>query len=423
MKNLLALVSAVLVLTILLTGCTSQPGTPVPATTAGPTEIQTLVPATAGTPGASSFPTGVPWRLFSYRDVKGSMATAIGEQPVTALFRSDGTVTGSSGCNQYTLGYTSSGSSIKINPGISTLMACTPAIMGQESRYFTLMANATTYSVNGDTLLFFDSSGNPILAYKRPLDNPVALSAQAPVVGSWDLLTYYNGNNAMMPVLPGSNITAAFTTDGKITGHSGCNEYSAIYTLHGVTLGITQEKNTKMACGPEIMLQENQYLALLQRVNTYEMTGDQMVLYTALGEKVLIYKKGTAGTITTPKSTPALSPRTLVGAWALKSYTDGKGGTTPVLATGPISAKFLENGILSGSSGCNQYTTTYSTSGGSISISQAATTQMACDPELMAQEAAYLALLPKEGKFVIFGDSLTLYDSTGAVLLNYKAPG
>jgi hypothetical protein len=40
----------------------------------------------------------------------------------------------------------------------------------------------------------------------------------------------------------------------------------------------------------------------------------------------------------------------------------------------------------------------------------------------MAQETAYLALLPKAGKFVIFGDSMTLYDTTGVVLLNYKAP-
>ena len=40
------------------------------------------------------------------------------------------------------------------------------------------------------------------------------------------------------------------------------------------------------------MKQENQYLALMQRVSTYEMNGDQMILYTVLGEKVLTYKKG-----------------------------------------------------------------------------------------------------------------------------------
>jgi heat shock protein HslJ len=289
--------------------------------------------------------------------------------------------------------------------------------------YFSLMAAATTYSVNGDTMLLFDSSGKAILAYKRPLDIPVTLPAQAPVVGSWDLLTYYNGNNAMVSVLSGSNITAIFTPDGRINGSSGCNGYSALYSLNGQTLGISQVKSTKMACDPEIMVQENQYLALLQKVNTYEMNGDQMVLYTVLGQKILQFKKGHAGTISPPKSTPSTSPRTLVGAWVLKSYTDGKGGAVPVMAAAPVTAKFLADGSLSGSSGCNQYSTTYSTSGESISISQAAaTTRMACEPAVMVQETAYLTILPKAGKFVIFGDSMTLYDSTGSVLLSYKAP-
>jgi len=423
MNKILALVSAVLMLAILLTGCTSQPVTTVPVTNPGPAETPAMIPVTTGSPVSSSFPTGVNWRLFSYTDGKGGMANVIGEQPITALFRADGTLTGSSGCNQYTAGYSTSGSSIKITPGISTMMACAPAVMDQESRYFSLMSDATTYSINGDTMLLFDSSGKAILAYKRPLDTPVSLSAQVPVVGSWYLLTYYNGNNAIVSVLSGSNITAAFTPDGKMTGSSGCNEYTALYSLHGQTLGISQVKSTKMACEPGIMQQENQYLALLQKVNTYEMNGDQMDLYTALGQKILSYQKGQAVTITPSiTSTPSLYPRTLVGSWVLKSYTDGKGGSVPVLVSAPVTAKLMSDGGLSGSSGCNQYTTTYSISGESISISQAATTRMACEPDAMAQETAYLALLPKAGKFVIFGDSMTLYDTTGVVLLNYKAP-
>ena len=157
--------------------------------------------------------------------------------------------------------------------------------MDQESRYFSLMADAATYSVNGDNLLFFDSSGNAILAYNRPLDTPVTKSVQAPVIGTWDLLTYNNGNNAMESVMLGTNISAVFTPDGKIAGSSGCNEYTALYSLHGTTLGISQIKSTKRACDPDIMTQENQYLALLAKVSTYEMKGDQMNLYTVREKK------------------------------------------------------------------------------------------------------------------------------------------
>jgi heat shock protein HslJ len=272
-------------------------------------------------------------------------------------------------------------------------------------------------------MVFFDSSGNVILAYKKPLETPVTLSSLAPVVGSWDLLTYNNGNNAMVSVMSGSNISAIFTPDGKINGSSGCNEYSALYTLNGKNLGITQVKSTKTACDPEIMVQENQYLALMTRVSTYEMIGDQMVFYTVLGEKVLTYKKGQAGIITTaPKSTASTSTRTLVGNWVLKSYTDGKGAFIPAMAaTTPVTAKFLADGTLSGSSGCNQYSTTYSVSGTSVSISQVATTKMACEPDVMMQETSYLTLLQRAGKYIISGDTMTLYDSSGNVLLNYNA--
>ena len=307
--------------------------------------------------------------------------------------------------------------------GISTMMACAPTVMDQEFRYFSLMANATTFSVNGDTLLFFDKTGNAILAYNRPVDTPVTLSTQAPVIGTWDLLTYNNGNNAMVSVLQGSNISAVFAPDGKLAGVSGCNNYTALYTLRGTTLGISQVKSTKMACDPDVMMQENQYLALLAKVNTYEMKGDQMILYTVLGEKVLQFKKDQVSTATlTPKPTASLFPRTLVGSWALKSYTDGKGGSIPIIAIAPVTAKFLQDGSLSGSSGCNQYSTTYSTSGESISVSSPAITLMACEPDVMAQETAYLTLLPKAGRFVISGDSMTLYDSTGSILLSYKVP-
>ncbi len=172
----------------------------------------------------------------------------------------------------------------------------------------------------------------------------------------------------MVSVLSGSNISAVFTPDGKITGASGCSEYSATYSLHDATLGISQVKSTKIACEPDIMQQENQYLALLPGVNTYQMSGDQMVLYTALGQKILQFKKAETGTVTTtPKSTTSVSTRTLTGSWTLKSYTDSKGGSIPVLSGTPVTAKFLADGSLSGSAGCNQYTTTYSVSGTSIS--------------------------------------------------------
>ena len=54
---------------------------------------------------------------------------------------------------------------------------------------------------------------------------------------------------------------------------------------------------------------------------------------------------------------------------------------------------FEPSGALSGSGGCNQYSTTYRTDGSSIAIGQIASTLMACEGDRGAQETAFLSAL------------------------------
>ena len=52
---------------------------------------------------------------------------------------------------------------------------------------------------------------------------------------------------------------------------------------------------------------------------------------------------------------------------------------------------------------------------------QIISTQMAGPADLMQQEAAYLAALPKTATYTIEGDELWLRDSGGAALAHYVA--
>ena len=52
---------------------------------------------------------------------------------------------------------------------------------------------------------------------------------------------------------------------------------------------------------------------------------------------------------------------------------------------------------------------------------QIISTKMAGPPELMEQEAAYLAALPQTATFTIEGDELWLRDAEGAALAHYVA--
>jgi heat shock protein HslJ len=82
----------------------------------------------------------------------------------------------------------------------------------------------------------------------------------------------------------------------------------------------------------------------------------------------------------------------------------------------------FEAGTLSGSGGCNRYTTTYEVSGSSLTVrAPFAGTLKACPPPETAVETAYLQRLPRVASYSIAGSTLTLSDSSGKALLSYNA--
>jgi len=397
MKKIIAIVVGMLMLTVCFAGCTS------PQVTPAPLPAQTLV----ATQPPTAFPVGVEWRLTSYLNRANVLTPVTGIKPVTALFDSSGKLSGSGGCNQYSAAYSVSGTSITISQSATTLMACEESVMQQESMYLADLTKASSYSnTPGDTLTFYDASGAVILVYKRPADG---VGAQPQIVGVWDLFSYNNGKGGIQTVIIGSVTTADFRTDGTLSGSGGCNQYSATYTVSGSAgITISQPITTLMACENNLMQQETQYLSLLQQAAKYEISGDQLTLFDSSGTKILIYNKHVS------------KPATIVGVWNLFSYNNGKGGLQTVITRSTTTADFGAAGKLAGSAGCNQYSATYTTSGArGITITQPASTRMACENNLMQQETQYLSLLPKAGTYEIAGDQLTLFDSTGTKLLIY----
>ena len=63
----------------------------------------------------------------------------------------------------------------------------------------------------------------------------------------------------------------------------GCNNISATFTLDGTTLSIGPARSTRMACMGDLAATENDLLALLGRVASYQVEGDHSVLFDANG--------------------------------------------------------------------------------------------------------------------------------------------
>lgn len=89
-----------------------------------------------------------------------------------------------------------------------------------------------------------------------------------------------------VPPLPGEPITLAFE-DGQVRGWSGCNSYTATYSLRGEALAIGELMATAMACAePDRMAQESAFLSRLGAVTAFGQAEGRLDLTAAEGQSL-----------------------------------------------------------------------------------------------------------------------------------------
>jgi heat shock protein HslJ len=110
------------------------------------------------------------------------------------------------------------------------------------------------------------------------------------IAGLWSLLSL-NGK----PLLPGTEISAFFN-NGRITGTTGCNQYFGSYMTNGHALDISAIGSTGMNCASPKgnMDQEEAYLQILSRVDTWSLVDKHLMIRDASGREILIFVSGLA---------------------------------------------------------------------------------------------------------------------------------
>jgi heat shock protein HslJ len=344
---------------------------------------------------------GSRWILVSHQDKAGQLVDALPDAPATAEF-AGGKVAGSASCNNYTASFEVSGENLKIGQAASTMMACDPAIMDQETAFLTHLQAAAQYAIDGGQLTLFDASGAATLVFN--VEQPGS------IVGSWAMGSYNNGRGGFQSALADTQVTAVFSEDGKLTGNAGCNTYSGSYTVDGDKLDIGPVITTKKACAPDIMAQEAAYLRALEAATVFAIQANEMVLRDDKGAAQVGYLAHEGET-----SASALDST----AWQLTGFNNGRGAVQTALADVTVTAVFAE-GRIAGSGGCNSYSASFEEDGSSIKIGLPISTMMACEQRIMQQEAAYLKALSAAATFEIRGEELTLRDTNGALQLRYS---
>jgi heat shock protein HslJ len=223
---------------------------------------------------------GTSWRLAS-TTLAGKEVPAVGT--ASLAFDADGKrLNGTTGCNQFGGTYQQSDSDLTIALGPTTLVACTDtAATAQEQAILSRLPKVASYNA-GDTLVLKDAGGATLLTYEPGL---ASLEGTA-----WHATGINNGKEAVVSTTLTESVTAEFGAGGALSGFAGCNQYNATYEVSG-TDGITIKgvATTRKACPDDQMTLENEYIAALGKVATYEIAGDRLTLRDAGGSTQVTY--------------------------------------------------------------------------------------------------------------------------------------
>jgi len=216
------------------------------------------------------------WVLKTY-DSKGVTMQAPGGISIDALF-SGGKVSGFSGVNTYRGSYKLSGSKLSIGKLASTLIAGPQDLMDAEQAYIAALQKTGSYTADAGSLALFDQGGKKTIEYTKG-------KTPSLTVGTWNLISYYNGRDAIVGVINGTSPTAVFVSGGAMTGSSGVNGYSSTYKAKGQEISIAKPALTtnNASTDPAVTRQELEYLAALQLAARYEIRGGRLDLFRADG--------------------------------------------------------------------------------------------------------------------------------------------
>ncbi|MFZ4539019.1 META domain-containing protein [Propionivibrio sp.] len=220
---------------------------------------------------------GPTWQLAA-PGAQSAGVDASEKRSVTALFEG-GRVSGFSGCNRFMGSYTLDRDSVLIGPLAGTMMACPEPQMAIEKAFLGALTGTLRHAISGDRLTLTPATGAPLVFQVEP----------APMLQgvNWSVTGFNNGRQAVVGPLLGTTLTLTFD-QGQVYGSSGCNTYRAAYTSEGNRLAIGPVASTRKACSAEgVMQQEREFLAAIESVKVWTISGGMLDIHRADGERVL----------------------------------------------------------------------------------------------------------------------------------------
>jgi heat shock protein HslJ len=209
--------------------------------------------------------TGKTWQLTSITEKTPAFqggVPAAEQAKYTVTFNTDGTYNATADCNPVSGKYTTSGSTITIEPGAMTMMACPEGSFGDLFAHG--LTQATTYAIaNNELTLTLKDGGTMVFAVGTAPGSPAAATeeptaaAQSPAEGligkAWELTAITEKVPAFQGVLPAEDAgkyTIEFMDDGTYAAKADCNQLAGTYTATAAgEMTINPGASTMAYCG------------------------------------------------------------------------------------------------------------------------------------------------------------------------------
>ena len=201
-----------------------------------------------------------------------------------------GQASGFAGCNAYGGAYREpSGGTLSIGELAVTAQACLEpdGVMEQEAAYIRALREVVAYQIDGEQMEMRNETGGARLVFER--DRHEAMNPED-LIGTIWALTSLDGEG---PV-EGSSITLGFHDDRHVSGHAGCREYAATYQASGNEIrfpSLTMTGDESCLADEALYQQEGRYTDALSWATHYQVSEEQLEIWTARGE-MLIYEPG-----------------------------------------------------------------------------------------------------------------------------------
>jgi heat shock protein HslJ len=218
---------------------------------------------------------------------------------------------------------------------------------------------------------------------------------------SWVLIAAVGSSGGEVPVAAGTAPSLDFLAGGQFSSTTGCNVLNGTYEQSGEKLTMTSGPMTNRACvDPTAATQEELIVAAFPKVAIADRAADGLTLRDGGGTTLLVYSpvsKELAGT-----------------SWTVTGVNNGRDAVQGTSLTEALTLEFGTDDTVSGNSGCNTFTGTYTQDGEEIAITDVGSTMMACEEAVATLEQQYQTALQAATTVRLSGTTLDLLDADGA---------